>query len=124
MKLFAMPALVAIASAQVVVHLVAQAGPDGAMLGQQALRAAGLDLAAWGRPLHYMWPDEECPNIGMYGGGHYSLEQCKDICLRTAACDAINYNAELHTCFTRRCKKYEHPANHNSWLTSGWVGYR
>jgi hypothetical protein len=95
---------------------------------QELLKECGLDRKAWGHHLNHIWPDKECPNIGMRGpeidGTRLDLEECKELCLTTKTCNAVNYNAEKVTCVMRTCKAYKHATNHNTWSNSGWVGFR
>jgi len=95
---------------------------------QELIEEDGLDTKAWGHELHHIWPDEECPNIGMRGpeidGTHLDLNECKEMCLTTPLCNAVNYDAAKVACVMRSCKAMYHPTNHNSWANKGWVGFR
>ena len=47
-----------------------------------------------------IWHDTQCPNIGGLAG---SLDACKQKCLETPGCNALNYKKDGSGCALRAC---------------------
>ena len=67
--------------------------------------------------------DGDCPNLKRGGRRKDSLQNCKNFCLETQSCNAINYNSGSKDCVVRRCThpvvppvKDRYPAYNAYWL--------
>lgn len=73
----------------------------------------------WSPKIHgKIWDDNQCNNVGNKNGG--SLEGCKDLCVLSISCNAINFNPSINDCILRACPM---PIPFPFTNTTGYHGY-